>query len=188
MTSAIGENWSNRCYKTSTETFVSFKEFIHVWWGYKERKQYQHNNCKRCTWKDAEENRPQLCDPVILYVRGPSWIHVTFTRSRRNMVTGTVAKRRRQKNLWNKSSRLTIWIMVMPGDFPWAYGNLTTDLAGLWRPGPVLHLLKIRTIPEDESLHSSSSKTTWMKSFILLCKHSGNINVIQWIWVSVNIP
>lgn len=47
MTSAIGENWSNRCYKTSTETFVSFKEFIHVWWGYKERKQYQHNNCKR---------------------------------------------------------------------------------------------------------------------------------------------
>lgn len=36
MTSAIGEN----CYKTSTETYVSFKEFIHVWWGYKERKQY----------------------------------------------------------------------------------------------------------------------------------------------------
>ncbi|XP_062619862.1 uncharacterized protein LOC134281406 [Saccostrea cucullata] len=98
MTCAIGENWSSRCYKTSTETFVSFREYVHVWWGFKERKQYEHNTCKRCNWKDAEENRPELCDPVVLYVRGPSWIHETFTRSRRNMVTGTVAKRRRHKN------------------------------------------------------------------------------------------
>ena len=47
MTCAIGENWASRCYKTSTETFVSFKDYIHVWWGFKERKQYQHNACKR---------------------------------------------------------------------------------------------------------------------------------------------
>lgn len=28
MTSAIGENWSNRCYKTSTETFSPSKNLF----------------------------------------------------------------------------------------------------------------------------------------------------------------
>lgn len=38
MIFVIGENWLNRCYKILIEIFVFFKEFIYVWWGYKERK------------------------------------------------------------------------------------------------------------------------------------------------------
>ena len=48
LTKAIGEGWNTRNYKTSTETFVSFKEYIHLSWGYKPRFQYDHSACQRC--------------------------------------------------------------------------------------------------------------------------------------------
>ena len=39
--------WASRQYQTSTETFISPREFIHVSWGYKERLQYDHAECER---------------------------------------------------------------------------------------------------------------------------------------------
>ena len=47
VTAAIGEGWQSRGYKTSTETFVSAKELVHLTWGYSERKDYNHTRCKR---------------------------------------------------------------------------------------------------------------------------------------------
>ena len=41
------DRWSRRQYTTSTETFISSKEFIHISWGYKERLNYNHTQCKR---------------------------------------------------------------------------------------------------------------------------------------------
>lgn len=43
----LGNNWMKRGYKTSTETYVSEREYVHIWWGYKARQQYCHNNCAR---------------------------------------------------------------------------------------------------------------------------------------------
>lgn len=42
-----GSTWSRRGYTTSTETFVSNKDYIHLSWGFKDRKQYNHDKCKR---------------------------------------------------------------------------------------------------------------------------------------------
>ena len=47
VTAAIGEGWQTRGYKTSTETFVSSKELVHLNWGYTQRKNYNHASCKR---------------------------------------------------------------------------------------------------------------------------------------------
>lgn len=33
----LGNNWMKRGYKTSTETYVSEREYVHIWWGYKAR-------------------------------------------------------------------------------------------------------------------------------------------------------
>jgi hypothetical protein len=45
LTRALGPGWDSRCYHTSTQTYVSFKELIHLFWGYKvDRKFY------RCTF------------------------------------------------------------------------------------------------------------------------------------------
>lgn len=47
LTRALGSGWDSRCYRTSTKTFVSFKEKIHLSWGYKTRTNYDHGGCKR---------------------------------------------------------------------------------------------------------------------------------------------
>jgi len=47
LTCVLREGWASRCYNTSTETFVSFKEYVHLWWGYKERRQFDHSKCQR---------------------------------------------------------------------------------------------------------------------------------------------
>lgn len=47
VSKVLGENWIVRGYKTSTETFVSQRELIHLWWGYKSRINYCHSACQR---------------------------------------------------------------------------------------------------------------------------------------------
>ena len=47
LNAVLGENWSARYYKTSTKSFVGFKEFIHLNWGFKERTNYDHTSCLR---------------------------------------------------------------------------------------------------------------------------------------------
>ena len=44
---AIGEGFDRRGYKTSTETFISGRELLHVSWGYKGRVNYDHHECAR---------------------------------------------------------------------------------------------------------------------------------------------
>lgn len=53
----LGNDWISRGYKTSTQTYVSERDYIHLWWGYKARKQYSHQNCPRyCRYILAREN------------------------------------------------------------------------------------------------------------------------------------
>lgn len=47
VSKVLGEDWMVRGYKTSTETFVSKRELIHLWWGYKPRINYCHIECQR---------------------------------------------------------------------------------------------------------------------------------------------
>lgn len=47
VSKVLGEDWMVRGYKTSTETFVSKRELIHLWWGYKPRINYCHSECQR---------------------------------------------------------------------------------------------------------------------------------------------
>lgn len=47
VSKVFGEDWMVRGYKTSTETFVSKRELIHLWWGYKPRINYCHIECQR---------------------------------------------------------------------------------------------------------------------------------------------
>ena len=47
LTRALGPGWDSRCYHTSTRTYVSFKELIHLSWGYKHRTNFNHSACQR---------------------------------------------------------------------------------------------------------------------------------------------
>lgn len=44
---AIGEGFDRRGYKTSTETFISARELLHVSWGFKSRINFEHTECTR---------------------------------------------------------------------------------------------------------------------------------------------
>lgn len=95
LTRALGPGWDSRCYHTSTQTYVSFKELIHLSWGYKQRTNFNHSACQRCHFDGKSETaRPDMCNPVEEYVVGPPWLQLTFTRARKNMVTGDISKRR----------------------------------------------------------------------------------------------
>ncbi|CAC5378783.1 unnamed protein product [Mytilus coruscus] len=97
LTRALGPGWDSRCYHTSTQTYVSFKELIHLSWGYKQRTNFSHSACQRCHFDgENETTRPDMCSPIEEVVVGPPWLQLTFTRGRKNMVTGDISKRRKK--------------------------------------------------------------------------------------------
>ena len=46
LTAAMGEGWNCHGYKTSTETFVTDRELIHLTWDYRERTDNNHSKLK----------------------------------------------------------------------------------------------------------------------------------------------
>ena len=47
LTSVLGDRWTRRGYKTSTETFIIKDDLIHLSWGYKDRNDHDHSECQR---------------------------------------------------------------------------------------------------------------------------------------------
>ncbi|CAC5387946.1 unnamed protein product [Mytilus coruscus] len=95
LTRALGPGWDSRGYHTSTQTYVSFKELIHLSWGYKQRTNFSHPACQRCHFDgENETTRPDMCFPIEEVVVAPPWLQLTFIRGRKNMVTGDISKRR----------------------------------------------------------------------------------------------
>jgi len=56
--------------------------------------EFHYSVLYRCYWKGEERLRQELCSPSSFHVLGPPGIHLTFTRSRRRMVTGNISRRR----------------------------------------------------------------------------------------------
>lgn len=92
LTKCIGAGWSSRTFsRSSTVTYVNFKDYINVSWGFKTRLNYDHKTCPRCTYIGDNNSRPPVCSPVNEPLVGPPWITLCFTKGRRNRVANLLA-------------------------------------------------------------------------------------------------